>query len=64
MKFDPERHYSVVEDYDGLHVVPTYHVIRRGETLLFCASLVACGNFVAAYLAKIAAGHDDVAQTP
>lgn len=77
MTFDPQRHYRVVEDFDGLHIVPTYRVIRGGETLLFNAGLVVCGNFVAAYLGRIAAGQDartastmalatigDVAQTP
>ena len=58
MALDPQRHYSVVEDFDGLHIVPTYRVIRGGETLLCSASLAACGNFVAAYLAHIAAGED------
>lgn len=58
MAFDPQRHYSVVEDFDGLHVIPMYRVIRRSETLLCSASLAACGNFVAAYLARIAAGED------
>jgi hypothetical protein len=42
-------------------VVPTYRVIRRGETLLYSATLRECGNFVAAYLAKI--GASDVAVT-
>jgi hypothetical protein len=55
MAFDPRRRYSVIQDYDGLHVVPTYRVIQRGETLLCSASLVECGKFVADYLAKIAA---------
>jgi hypothetical protein len=59
---DPQRRYSVVQDFDGLHIVPTYRIIRRGETLLCGASLLDCGNFVAAYVAKIAAG--DVAGTP
>ena len=58
MAFDPQRHYSVVEDFDGLHVIPTYRVIRRGETLLCSASLAACGRFIDAYLTAIAAGHD------
>lgn len=58
MALDPQRHYSVVEDFDGLHIVPTYRVIRGGERLLFNAGLVACGNFVAAYLERIAAGQD------
>jgi len=58
MAFDPQRHYSVVEDFDGLHVVPMYRVIRASETLLCNASLAACGAFVAAYLAQIAAGRD------
>ena len=58
MAFDPQRHYSVVEDFDGLHVVPMYRVIRRSETLLCNASLAACGHFVAANLEQIAAGED------
>lgn len=58
MAFDPQRHYSVVEDFDGLHVIPTYRVIRHGETLLCSADLAACGHFVAAYLAQIAARRD------
>lgn len=62
MAFDPRRRYSVIEDFDGLHVVPMYRVIRRGETLLLSGSLLECGNFVAAYLGKIAAG--DAALTP
>jgi hypothetical protein len=62
MRFDPRRRYSVIEDFDGLHIVPTYRVIQRGETLLCSASLVECGNFVAAYLARIAAR--TVAQAP
>ena len=61
MAFDPRRRYSVIEDFDGLHVIPTYRVIRRGETLLCSASLRECGDFVAAYLAKIAAGEVAVA---
>ena len=62
MAFDPRRRYSVIEDFDGLHIVPMYRVIRRGETLLLSASLLECGNFVAAYLREIAAG--DVAVSP
>lgn len=61
MGFDPRRRYSVIKDFDGLHVVPTYRVIHRGETLLSSATLLECGNFVAAYLAKI--GASDVALT-
>jgi len=55
---DPKRHYSVVEDLDGLHIIPTYRVIPRGATLLWSASLLPCGNFVATYLAQIASGVD------
>jgi hypothetical protein len=55
--FHPRRRYSVIEDFDGLHVVPTLSVIRRGETLVWSASLAECGEFVAAYLAEIAAGN-------
>lgn len=58
MAFDPQHHYSVVEDLDGLHVIPTYRVIPRGATLLWSASLLSCGNFVATYLARIASGED------
>jgi hypothetical protein len=60
--FDPRRRYNVIEDFDGLHVVPMYRVIQRGETLLLSASLLECGHFVAAYLGKIAAG--DIAVSP
>ena len=56
--FDPQHHYSVVEDFDGLHIIPTYRVIRRGETLLCSAELAACGHFAAAYLTQIAARRD------
>jgi hypothetical protein len=52
---DPQRRYSVVQDFDGLHIVPTYRIIQHGETLLCGASLLECGDFVAAYLAKSAA---------
>jgi hypothetical protein len=58
MAFDPQHHYSVVEDFDGLHVIPMYRVIRRSETLLCNASLASCGAFVAAYLEQIASGQD------
>ena len=55
--FDPRRRYIVIEDFDGLHVVPTCRVIRRGETLLCSAGLADCGWFVAAYLVEIGAGN-------
>lgn len=58
MAYDRQRLYSVVEDFDSLHVVPMYRVIARGQTLLCNGSLSSCGHFVAAYLAQIAAGAD------
>jgi hypothetical protein len=61
MTFDAGRLYSVVEDSDGLHIVPPYRFIRGGKTLLSCASLAACGEFVAAHLAQIPAGEHGAA---
>jgi hypothetical protein len=58
MSFDPQRLYSVIEDSDGLHVVPMYRIITGGNTLLCSFSLISCGVFVAAYLTEISAGKD------
>jgi hypothetical protein len=53
---EPDRLYQVVEDFDGLHIVPTYRVISDGTVLLQGFSLLSCAVFAATYISQLAAG--------
>ena len=58
MALERDRVYQVVEDFDGLHIVPTYRVITGGTVLLQGFSLLACAVFSATYITQITAGRD------
>ena len=58
MPLELDRLYQVVEDFDGLHIVPTYRVISNGTVLLQGFSLMSCAVFAATYISQLAAGKD------
>jgi hypothetical protein len=58
MALHTEGRFNVVEDFDGLHIVPTYRVMSGGAVIMCTAKLMACGVFVATYVSQLVAGKD------
>jgi hypothetical protein len=56
MAYNLQGAYNVVEDFDGLHIVPSYRILEGGEILLCTAPLRSCAVFVGTYIRQIAAG--------
>ncbi len=58
MALRTEGVFNVVEDLDGLHIVPSYRAMPGGAVILCTSSLMACGVFAATYVSQIVAGKD------